>query len=101
MQDALEYAVQRYKIDVSDIDSVSIMKLVARLVSERRLEGELTPWFGAFTSFANLASHGSYPTQQELMSPQIRMRVLGTFVLGRQLLREIGYCVSPYTPLPS
>jgi len=101
VQDALENAVQRHNLDVSDIQNVNITKLAAKLVNERKLQGELTSWFGAFTSFANLASHGSYPTQEDLRNPQTRMRVLGTFVLGRQLLREIEYCVRLTGPLPS
>jgi hypothetical protein len=94
VQDALENAARKHNIVFSGTDK-SIRKLVAILVNKRKLEGRLMPWFDAFTSFANLASHGPYPTKEDLVSPQIRMRVLGTFALGRQLLREIEYCVTP------
>jgi hypothetical protein len=99
VQDALENAVQLHSIDVSGIKDPDVTNLAGILVSKGKLEGRLTPWFGAFTSFANLASHGTYPTEKELENPQIRMRVLGTFVLGRQLLREIEYCVKPFSSL--
>lgn len=95
VQDALENAARKHSMDVSDIRDPNITKLVARLAEKGKLKSTLIPWFGAFTSFANLASHGSYPTKQDLASPQIRMRVLGTFALGRQLLREIEYCITP------
>jgi hypothetical protein len=60
----------------------------------------LTEWFKAFTSFANLAAHGGFPSKADWENPHIRMRVLGTFVLGRRLLIELDYCLHPYTPIP-
>ena len=95
VQDALENTVQRQGIDISGIKDLDITKLVGMLVKADKLDGKLTSWFGAFTSFANLASHRTYPAEKELSNPQIRLRVLGTFVLGRHLLQEIGYCVKP------
>jgi hypothetical protein len=96
VQGALEYAAERHSIDVSGIKDPDVTNLSGILVNSGKLEGRLIPWFGAFTAFANLASHRAYPTEEELKSPRIRMRVLGTFVLGRQLLREIEYCVKPF-----
>jgi hypothetical protein len=99
VQDALEHAAKRLTIDVSAIEKPDVTNLAGLLVSKGKLEGRLTSWFGAFTSFANLASHGTYPTEIELQNPAVKMRVLGTFILGRQLLREIEYCIQPYSPI--
>lgn len=96
VQDALEHAAERLEADISAIKDPDITKLAGALVNNGKLEGRLTSWFGAFASFANLASHGAYPTEKQLRNPQVRMRVLGTFVLGRQLLREIEYCLEPF-----
>jgi hypothetical protein len=98
VQDALEHAAQRHGIDISAIRDPDVTNLAGALMGDGKLEGRLTPWFGAFTSFANRSSHATFPTDEELKSPQVRMRVLGTFIMGRQLLREIEYCVRPYLP---
>ena len=70
------------------------------LVAANVLEQRLTTWFQVFASIANLASHGGYPNETELLNPQVRLRVLATLVLGRQLLIELKYCIRPYSPIP-
>jgi DNA-binding ferritin-like protein (Dps family) len=99
VQDALEYVAEQRGVDVSGIREPDVTSLAGKLVGANVLDGRLTPWFQSFASIANVASHGTFPTEADWLNPQIRMRVLGTFVLGRQLLIELKYCLSPYTPL--
>jgi len=95
VQDALEYVAQQRGVDVSGIREPDVTNLVGKLVGANVLDGRLTSWFGAFASYANFASHGTFPSNADWLNPKIRMRVLGTFVLGRQLLIELKYCLPP------
>jgi hypothetical protein len=95
VQDALEYVAQLHHIDLTSVKDPDVPNIAGKLVGANVLEGRLTPWFQSFASIANLASHGTYPTEADWLNPRIRVRVLCTFVLGRQLLIELQYCLPP------
>jgi len=98
VQDALEYVAEKRGVDITDVREPDVTNLAGKLIKADVLDGRLNQWFQAFASIANLASHGIFPTRDELVNPQIRMRVLSTFVIGRQLILELKYCIKPHTP---
>ena len=89
IQDAQEYVLTNYQIPIPDNQNVS--KFAHQLARENIIDGRLLNWFLAFTSIANLSSHGDFPNQQELKDPKIKDRVRITFRLGLHLLKELNY----------
>lgn len=94
VQQAQENVAKHKNLDYSVVRDPNINKLASFLVKEKQLEGRLLPWFAAFTSFANLASHRDFPTEQDMRNEITRTRVLLTFYLGIKMLQELDAVLS-------
>jgi hypothetical protein len=93
VQDTLELVAERESIDLSGVANPSVNKIARKLIEEKILDGRLASWFDCFTSFANVASHGNFPSEEDWKNTKIRARALATFVIGRQLLVELKHCL--------
>ena len=91
VQDALELLAQKESVNLKEIDKPNINRIAHKLADENVLDGRLVSWFDCFASFANVASHGNFPNEEEWKDMSIRSRVLATFIIGRQLLVEMKH----------
>ena len=87
VQQAQENLAKIKEIELPHSSERTIPKLAGILIREGIIEGRLHAWFSAFTSIANLASHGNYPTKEDMK--QSRSRILLTFYVGLQLIKEM------------
>lgn len=95
VQQAEENVAKKKNIDISEIAAPDVNKLAALLIKEKLLDGRLYPWFQAFATIANIASHRDFPTQEELEDWTLRRRIFLTIYLGRQLLEELEDIIRP------
>ena len=95
VQQAQENVAKFKNLDYSNISEPNINKLASFLIKRKQLEGRLQPWFGAFASVANIASHKDFPSMKDMQNDIIRKRVLLTFYLGVQLITELDAIVRP------
>jgi len=93
VQDALVYVAKAWSVGLEEVSKPNIYQIAQKLIKTRVLDTRLAPWFEAFSSFANIASHGNFPSENDWKDPNTRARVLATFVIGRQLLLEMKYCL--------
>ena len=89
VQQAEENLAKKLEIDYSSIQEPDVNKLAGLLIEKKALDGRLRSWFNAFTAVANIASHRSYPTAEDLKNEVCRIRIMLTFQLGLQLLEEL------------
>ena len=89
VQQAQENVAKLKNIDYSSISNPNINKLAHLLIKKKQLNGRLKPWFEAFSSIANIASHRDFPTKQDMKNSVLRTRILLTFYLGLQLFKEL------------
>ena len=87
----LQYAQERVllKSEITLPETPNINNLAHLLVRERLVSGRLLNWFLAFVSYANISSHGPYPSPNDMQSSSIRKRVFLTFRMGLFLLNEL------------
>lgn len=90
VQQALENIARLNNLDYSHIGEPNIKKLASFLIEKKKIEGRLLPWFEAFASIANIASHRDYPNSRDMEKQTLRFRILLTFYLGRQLIAELS-----------
>ena len=81
------------KNNVGIPDRPDINKLANALVSNKIIDGRLLHWFLSFTSIANLASHGDFPSDSDMNNTAVRRRVFMGFKLGIHLLKELDTLV--------
>jgi len=101
VQQAQENVAKFKNLDYSVIPEPNINKLASFLVGKKQLDGRLLPWFNAFTSIANIASHKDFPSKKDMQNETTRSRVLLTLYLGLQLLEELNAVVYPRLSLTS
>lgn len=89
VQQAQENVAKLKNIDYSSISNPNINNLAHLLIKKKKLNGRLKPWFEAFSSIANIASHRDFPTKQDMKNNVLRTRILLTFYLGLQLFKEL------------
>jgi len=99
VQQAQENVVRSVSLDASHISDPDVNKLASLLIEHKYIDGRLRSWFTAFTSIANLASHGDFPTKKNMTDPLLRTRVLLTFHIGIYLIDELNQIVTPKIPL--
>lgn len=99
VQQAQENVAKLKNLEYSKISNPDVNKLAAFLIKNKQIDGRLNPWFLAFTSIANIASHGDFPTKQCMENPVLRTRVLLAFHLGIHLLEELDNVVRPEIPV--
>ncbi len=87
VQYAQEWVLMKKKVSLPDTPNVN--NLAHLLVREEIISGRLLNWFLAFKSYANLSSHGPYPSQTDMRSSSTRKRVFLTFRIGLFLLNEL------------
>ena len=93
VQDSLVVVAKARSIDLTRLEKPNINNIAKKLCDEKVLDNRLRAWFEAFTSFANIASHGNFPSDEDWKNINTRARVLSTFAIGRQLLLEMVYCL--------
>ena len=91
VQDVLELVAKMEAIDLSSISNPNVNKIAGKLIEGEALDGRLKAWFESFTSFANVASHKGFPSDEDWKDIVTRARVLATFTTGRQLLVEMKH----------
>ncbi|UCE16167.1 MAG: hypothetical protein JSV12_00670 [Candidatus Bathyarchaeota archaeon] len=95
VQQAQENVAKLKNLDYSSLSRQNIHNLADFLIRKKQLDGRLLPWFDAFASIANIASHRDFPTKQDMQDFTLRTRILLTFYLGIQLLQELDAIVRP------
>jgi len=95
VQQAQENVAKLKNLDYSGISKPDVNKLASFLIKKKQLDGRLRPWFNAFASIANIASHRDFPTKQDMQDSILRTRILLAFYLGIQLLMELDAVVRP------
>ncbi len=93
VQQAQENLVIKKEIELPPSSERTITKLAGLLIRKGVIDGRLNSWFSAFASIANLASHGNYPTKEEMEESE--SRILLTFYLGLQLIKEMEKTITP------
>lgn len=71
-----------------------INKLCSLLVKNKVLDGKTTVWYCAFSSIANLAAHGEFPTKDDLLDESVKNRAKITILLGTQLISELDDAIN-------
>jgi len=95
VQQAQENLARLKGVDISGISNPSVHNLATLLIENRQIDGRLLSWFDAFASIANLASHGDFPSIDDMQDSITHDRVLLAFYLGRHLLDELDSHVQP------
>ena len=94
LQQAQENVAKFKNLNYSHITKPNVNKLASFLIENQIIDGRLLSWFEAFTAIANLASHKDFPTIEDMKNYILRTRVLLTFYLGIQLLKELDVIMS-------
>lgn len=89
VQQSLENLIETKDIETPKLSYTNINQLASILIDKGIIENRLKAWFEAFTSYANLASHRSFPTSEEMKNSVFRKRMMLTYYLGLQLLNEM------------
>lgn len=87
VQDAQEYVLMEKGVETPE--KPDIRKFTHILIKNNIIDGRLENWFAAFTSIANLATHGDFPNEEEIDDLIIVRRVHMTIKLGLHLLKEL------------
>lgn len=87
LQDTQEYVLREKSIEPSE--KADVNSLAHDLIQNHIIDGRLLSWFHAFASYANLASHGDFPNEQDLKNYTTEQRVHMTVKLGLHLMKEL------------
>lgn len=91
VQRALEFACNDLGIAVNN--PPKIHNLVTKLFESKIISSEIMTQFTAFSSIANLSSHGDHPSSKEIAHPITKNRYILAFYLGCQLINEIELAI--------
>jgi hypothetical protein len=56
------------------VDKPNINRIARELIEAKILDGRFLSWFECFTSFANVASYGNFPNEEEWKDMTIRAK---------------------------
>ena len=87
LQMAMEIVCEKKKITVPEKPKIS--ELCSLLVKNKILDGKTTVWYCAFSSVANLAAHGEFPTKDDLLNQNVKNRTKMVILLGTHLIGEL------------
>jgi hypothetical protein len=90
VQQAEEDLAKAKGLDYSEIKEPTINKLASFLCEKKVIDGQLIPWFNAFTSLANPAAHKIFPTKEYMSISVNKKRIILTFRIGCHLLDELS-----------
>lgn len=88
VEEALKLLYRKSKVGIEKRNA-KINDFSEALIDRQIIDGELRYWFGAFSSTANLAAHGVYPTNTELNNDVLRHRIVITFLIGTHIIIEL------------
>jgi hypothetical protein len=91
VQRALEFACNRLGIAVNN--PPKIHNLVDKLFKSKIISSDIVAQFTAFSSIANLSSHGDHPNSKEIAHPITKNRYILAFYLGCQLINEVELAI--------
>src|SRR5206468_8429973 len=81
-------------------DEPRIHEYVGHLIKHGKLDKTLGQLSLAFTGIANLSSHGTYPTDDDLNNYMIKLRTMITFHIGTYLIKEMSEIRDNWTNPP-
>lgn len=87
LQMAMEIVCEKKKITIPE--KPKIYDLCLRLVKNKILDGKTTEWYRAFSSVANSAAHGEFPTKDDLLNQNVKNRTKMAILLGTHLIGEL------------
>jgi len=78
----------------------TIENYINRLIEHDKLDKSLGKMSAAFTVIANESSHRTYPTDDDLNQPMVKMRIMLAFRIGAHLIKEMSEIRENWTNQP-
>ena len=99
VQEAMQLTCEKKKVDLGSIQKRKIGNLSEKMKKSNIIDEDMYNWFLAFSSVANKASHGGFPTKKDLENSTLRRKIMTTFLLGNHLVEELENILIPPKPI--
>jgi hypothetical protein len=110
LQEACKLSCENLGIDTNPSEEINkdqtkgetkkIHEYVSLLVKNKKLDPTVASLSAAFTTIANLSSHGTYPSDDDLNNYMIKLRTMITFQIGTYMIKELSEIRENWTNQP-
>ena len=95
IQHALKITCEKKGIDIVDVTKPNISNLTGKLIGADLMDKSSQKWSEAFAHDPNESVHSVFPTEMDLLNPNVRRRVFLSFQVGLSILSTLQQIINP------
>ena len=95
IQHALKITCEKKDVDISDLTNLNISNLTGKLIGAGLMDKSSQKWSEAFAHDPNESAHSVFPTEMDLLNPNVRRRVFLSFQVGLSILFTLQQIINP------